>query len=233
MQLRYFIYIIWFLIISFLLNIFFYFISSDYRNFLKEIKSDNVWKIQVIYNTWKTIWNNKSNNQKEANSIIIDEKNINNVDKKSYIDTGDTEDKKVIYSQVVGEIKETKIEKDILNKFREFKLKKLELHPRLFDLTTEYPNKYIEYYSEYLTLYFFGNEPYEKLKDVFNVLTYELPFSINEVNNFWNKSFYINLNKDFNDNQIRIVFLYKNRTFWVKVSKKLYSIVKEKLERLK
>jgi len=215
MQLRSFIYIILFLVISFLLNIFFYFISWDYRHFLKEIKSDDTIKNNISYNTWKII------------------KNINNTNKKSYAKLNNDEDKKVIYNQVIGKIKETKIEKDILNKFKEFKLKKLELHPRLFDLTTEYPNEYIEYYSEYLTLYFFWNEPYDKLKDIFNVLTYELPFSINEVNNFWNKSFYINLNKDFNDNQIRIVFLYKNRTFWLKVSKKLYSIVKEKLERLK
>jgi len=230
MQLRSFIYIILFLVISFLLNIFFYFISWDYRHFLKEIKSDDTIKNNISYNTWKII---EKNNKELTNSVIFDEKNINNTNKKSYAKLNNDEDKKVIYNQVIGKIKETKIEKDILNKFKEFKLKKLELHPRLFDLTTEYPNEYIEYYSEYLTLYFFWNEPYDKLKDIFNVLTYELPFSINEVNNFWNKSFYINLNKDFNDNQIRIVFLYKNRTFWLKVSKKLYSIVKEKLERLK
>jgi hypothetical protein len=57
--------------------------------------------------------------------------------------------------------------------------------------------------------------------------------AINEVNNFGDKSFYINLNPEFQDNQIRIVLLYKNRTFGLKMSKDVYPMIRDKLSRLK
>jgi hypothetical protein len=63
-------------------------------------------------------------------------------------------------------------------------------------------------------------------------LTYELPFTLNEVNNIWEKSFYINLDWNFNDNNARIIFSYKNRLFWLKVWKKSYNKVKLILDNL-
>ncbi len=234
MQLRYFIYVVLFLVLSFILNISFYFFSSSYREFLKNIKEDKIEKTEQatkkleskseIITNWEKISyvnNEKKENNNEQKKLKQKDKNLN------------LDELKVEYKPIIEKIKETNIEKSFLNKFKEYRLKKLELHPRLFDLTTEYPDEYIEYYSEYLTIYFFWNKPYEDLKDIFQVLTYELPFSINEVNNFWNKSFYINLDNEFQDNQIRIVLSYKNRTFWLKMSKEVYPLIKEKLMRLK
>jgi len=51
-------------------------------------------------------------------------------------------------------------------------------------LTDEYPDNYFEYYSKDLTLYLFPTKNYNDIKGIFNVLSYDLPFSINEINNF-------------------------------------------------
>jgi len=242
MQLRYFIYAVLFLVLSFVFNIFFYFISSDYRNFLRSIKEDKIENnYQLKEETDLNLENNYNeftNDKKDISNINDDEhiENINNTEKNNKKENNknlDLSEIKVEYKSSIDKVKETNIEKEFLNKFKEYKLKKLELHPRLFDLTTEYPDDYIEYYSEYLTLYFFGEKPYDDIKDIFQVLTYELPFSINEVNNFWDKSFYINLDPEFQDWQVRIVLSYKNRTFWLKMTKEVYPLIKEKLNRLK
>ncbi len=228
MQVKYLLYIVLFLVSSFLLNILFYFVSPDYRNFLKDIKSDEKTQSNLVKVDFKKDIKNKNiidNTNNKKISIINDKNNIKNIKSFTWV--------KVEYNSNIWPIKETNIEREFLKRFKEYNLKKLELHPRLFGLTTEYPNEYIEYYSEYLTVYMFWNEQYSKLKDIFKVLTYELPFSINEVNNFWTKSFYINLNNNFQDNQIRIVLLYKNRTFWLKIAKDVYPLVKAKLSRLK
>jgi hypothetical protein len=68
--------------------------------------------------------------------------------------------------------------------FSSYDLKELEINTTLFDITTEYPDSYIEYYSKGLTLYFFPTRTYNEIYDIFKVLEYELPFKINPVNNF-------------------------------------------------
>jgi hypothetical protein len=233
MQFKNLVYIVLFLVISFILNIFFYFISSDYRDFLRNIKSDNTevsnLELENIEEVNKITKNKKTNTDNNNYSVISDATKIDTIKSK----TNNIEEIKVEYNSIIDKVKETKIEKDFLARFKEYKLKKLELHPRLFDLTTEYPDEYIEYYSEYLTVYFFGNKPYDDIKDIFKVLTYELPFTINEVDNFGDKSFYINLNPEFQDDQVRIVLLYKNRTFGLKMTKEVYSMIRDKLSRLK
>lgn len=236
-----FLYIVFFLIASFILNIFIYYISSDYRDFLRNIKGVeseiSTWTILVntdlkvdIKNVWTSENDDreKINNKKEDfQEYIMDSSSIDNT-----WNINNNDSSKVEYISVLEELKITKVEEDFLSKFREYSLKEVELHPRLFDLTSEYPNDYFEYYSEYLTVYFFGNKPYWEIKDIFDILTYELPFIVNEVNNFWEKSFYINLKEDFQDNVVRIVLLHKNRTIWIKVKQDFYSHIKEKLTSL-
>jgi hypothetical protein len=112
-------------------------------------------------------------------------------------------------------------------------LKELEINTSLFDITTEYPDNYIEYYSKWLTLYFFPTKTYNEIYDIFSVLEYELPFTLNPVNNFWDNSFYINLNEDINDNVIRLIISNKGIVFWLKIKKNEYNLVKEKLNILK
>jgi hypothetical protein len=59
-----------------------------------------------------------------------------------------------------------------------------------------------------------------------------LPFSINEVNNFWEKSFYINLKEDMKDNYVRIVISKNGVDFWLKIKNDEYNKVKEILLKL-
>ena len=123
--------------------------------------------------------------------------------------------------------------RDIINLFSIYKLAKLEMNSNLFDLTDEYPDNYFEYYSKDLTLYLFPTKDYNDLVDIFQILDDELPFSINEVNNFWDSSFYINLDEDIQDRFVRIVISNKWIVFWLKIKKTEYSLVKEKLNSLK
>jgi hypothetical protein len=53
------------------------------------------------------------------------------------------------------------------------------------------------------------------------------------LNNFWDNSFYINLNKDIEDRFIRLVISNKWVVFWLKIKKTEYNFVKEKLDLLK
>jgi len=122
---------------------------------------------------------------------------------------------------------------DILDLFTNYDLQELELNTNLFDITSEYPDNYLEYYSKDLTLYFFPTKNYKDVYDIFSVLEYELPFKINELNNYWDNSFFINLNQDINDSFIRIVISNKWVVFWLKIKKNEYNQIKEKLNTLR
>ncbi|MDP2396498.1 MAG: hypothetical protein Q8S84_07630 [bacterium] len=68
--------------------------------------------------------------------------------------------------------------------FSSYSINKLHVNSYLFDITDEYPDNYYEYYSKDLTLYLFPTKTYKEVFDIFSVLSTELPFKINEVNNF-------------------------------------------------
>ncbi len=240
------IYVISFILLWFVLNIFLYIFSDNYRYFLQSLKNDNIkvddkfdiklenldknYNIQEqddLFSWLAEDFNNEENNLKE-NNVKKDDKD-KKINQKTQNIKNFQQQKEVVFKPKQEEIKLTNIEKNILKQFKTYNLKEVKLHPRLFDLTSEYPDKYFEYYSKDLTLYFFGNKDYEDLRDIFEVLSYELPFSINEVNNFWVKSFYINLENWFWDGFVRIVLQYKNRTFWIKIKKDLYNKIKTKL----
>ena len=241
------IYIIFFVLIWFILNIFFYLLSDNYRYFLqslkydnKEYKIDDKFKIEIPdvvknekNNSKDNIFSWLSENFGETKKEVVKKTNIETKDKKAVIVNIDTKqavlEDKAEFVNYREKIKLTNIENNILEKLKKYKLKKVDLHPRLFDLTWEYPDEYFEYYSPDINLYFFWNKSYIDLRDIFEVLTYELPFKIKEVNNFWTKSFYINLDWLFEDDYIRIVIEKSNRTFWIKIKKELYNKIKNDL----
>lgn len=240
--------IIFLILVWFILNIFFFMFSDNYRYFLQSLKYDwsEVYKIDDRFNI-------KINNLSED---FIKEENIENDNLFSWLSNNFWEDKKVVKkiennekiikkenNEVIENIdnnkvefvnsrenlKLTQVENDILDELKKYNLKKVDLNTRLFDLTWEYPDEYFEYYSDEINLYFFWNKLYSDLKDIFEVLTYELPFSVNEVNNFWSNSFYINLNAWFEDEYIRIVLKKSNRIIWFKIKKVLYEKIKNEL----
>lgn len=213
-----------FLIISFFINVVFYYVSPEYKDFIKNFKEEKILKSEnedieektdpwtVLVEEDESMWLVKNDNK---NNEIFDK--INELTNKVQI-----KENVVLWKNY----------RDILSLFSSYNLQELEINTSLFDVTTEYPDNYIEYYSKELTLYFFPTKTYSQVYDIFKVLEYELPFNINPVNNFWDKSFYINLDNDINDNIIRIVISYKWISFWIKTKKNEYSLIKEKLNSL-
>ncbi len=109
--------------------------------------------------------------------------------------------------------------------FKWYKLKNQKEKNIIFNLSSEYPiDRYLEYYSPNLSLYFFINTSYEKVFEIFDVLSYEDSFKINKTDSFWNKSFYLNRFRD--DWFIRLVIEYKKHTFWIQVKKEYYDNTK-------
>jgi len=207
-------------IIIFGVNLIFYFLSEDYRFFLKKIKEndDVVYMEEKAYNDkLKTIDIDKH----QLVEVSKENEKIFNLDKDSW---------KI---ELKNEVTLWKNYQDIVDLFKIYKINKLEINANLFDLTDEYPDNYFEYYSKDLTLYLFPTKTYSEVYDIFSVLSDELPFTVNEINNFWDNSFYINLDKDIEDRFIRLVISNKWVVFWLKVKKTEYSLVKEILTKLK
>ena len=247
------IYIFLLVLIWFILNILLYLVSSNYRYFLQSLKYDDFssyevndeFKISIKDLEQDNIEGNKDkdsifaglssdfwDNQEEID-VVIEKDSLEKVeDIENTIKDEVKQDNKVEYIGYREEIKLTNIEELILEKLTKYELKQVDLHPRLFDLTWEYPHEYFEYYNNDINLYFFWNKLYSDLRDIFEVLTYELPFSINEVNNFWTQSFYINLNDWFDDGYVRVVLEKSNRIFWFKIKKELYNQIKDELAQI-
>ena len=208
-----------FLIFSFFINVVFYYTSYDYRLFLKEIKDR--------YDTHKIEENDilDDNHLVENNYIGLIKPNNQNQDIFNKIENNKVE--------IKNWISLWKNYLEILDLFSNNNFQELELNTNLFDITNEYPDNYLEYYSRDLTLYFFPTKSYKDIYNIFSVLEYELPFKINETNTFWDKSFFINLNQDLDDNFIRIVISNKWIVFWLKIKKNEYNTIKEKLNILR
>lgn len=124
------------------------------------------------------------------------------------------------------------VEKDVLDIFFEndYWLYKIIEKDDLLDIAWEYPDEYLQYGREWIDVYMLTTREYEEVSSIFSVLEYEMPFSVNSVNNFWTQSFFINLERA--DDKIRFIFEYKEKVFWIKVQKASYQGVKRILEQL-
>lgn len=217
------IHVLLFVVFIFLLNILFYFLSDDYKKFIKQVK------------TWEK---NTQTTSTFPDNIDISN-NVDEIIKEIQEDTQDSTD--ILPNQPNAE--ETFVSDEtkkilgknyqvILSGFSQYNFEEIELTTNLFDITNEYPDEYYEFYSKDLTLYFFDTKTYEEVKDIFDILSYDVSFDINEVNNFANSSFYINLNEDIQDNYIRIVMNYKWVVVGLKIKSEQYTQVKNILESL-
>jgi len=213
--------IVFFLLLIFILNIIFYYISWDYRVFLENLKyntiTNNIDTEIIDEFTWDNNYDTKNNLLDKVELIDID--NLETNKNHSVLIWTNT--------QIISETILWKNYVNILNKFdKKFNLDKIDVNTNLFELTDEYPDYYYEYYSNDLTLYFFTTKQYSEIYDIFNYIQNDLPFSINEVNNFWENSFYINLNTEINDSYIRLVITENWITFWLKIKDTQYDVVK-------
>jgi len=183
--------------------------------------SNNTWSMSDIdnsidSNTWRII-------TEIDNNINIDDelKDLDNEENKIK-----EEENKLNTQDNIIEL--SLVDKKFLSNFKKYWLVESDYFSSLFDITNEYPEKYIEYTWSKLDIIFFLDQDYQKIVDFFDVVSFDLPFSIKEVNNFWDKSFYINL--DNSDSYVRIVLLKNWRVFGIKVLKSEYNNIKEILK---
>lgn len=211
-----------FVVLLFLLNLMFYFISDDYKEFIKQAKTGE--KTTDQYSTF-------------PDDIQVSELLETNVTQPENINdsTDDFSFQPIAEETYVAEESKKVLGKNyqvILDGFSQFNFESIELTTNLFDITNEYPDDYYEFYSKDLTLYFFDTKTYSEVKDIFQVLSYDVSFTINEVNNFVDASFFINLNEDIQDNFVRIVANYKWVVVGLKVKREQYPQIKKILESL-
>lgn len=227
-------------------HIFLYFFIPSYWNYFKDIKynwdenseiTDNteVANNKKIKNNWFSsyTWSNYimpdinedlDDNLWVVESDIESNNKLNSAETEENIDSDDNN----IDSNTNNALQE------IIDLFTEYDLKEKEetQNSSLFWLTNEYPYEYDEYYSREMkmNLYYFKDKSYTDILNIFDVISYNLFFKIKKVNNFWEKSFYLNLDPDLDDNYIRFVFSYKNNNFGLKIKKDWYNDVKKILK---
>ena len=236
----------------FLVHLFLYYFIPSYALYFKNIKykdSDNKIETQELSNK-KNVEIKWVSSYTWSNYIIPD---INGNSDEKKLQTPETEDT-VVWEKLTNNneieltnediIKDTSnekeyfsndkawdlVEQEILDLFKDFNLEEKEKseNSSLFGLTNEYPYWYKEFYSKEkkMTLYIFEWKLYNDILNIFDVISYNLYFKVKKVNNFWEKSFFINLEPDLDDNYIRFVFSYKNKNFWLKIKKDWYNDVK-------
>ena len=201
------------LLVLFGLNLIMYWFNEDYRFFVKKLKYSGEWT-QI---TDQQLEVNYYNDLPEEIAIVDPEPEEVKID--------------------IPEKKELELweaEKRILSKFFSYDLERILVKQSLFDLTSEYPDDYFEYLGldGDMILYLFWSREYESIREIFEVISYDMPYTLNEVNNFWEASFFINVDEEFNDDFIRFIIKSTNGVFWLKIKKDLYNDTKEILKNI-
>ncbi|MDQ7009842.1 MAG: hypothetical protein Q9M94_06115 [Candidatus Gracilibacteria bacterium] len=211
----------------FILNIGLYYTSESYRGFLQNIKGEKILKEVNDKYTIKEEEIEKSL-EDELNEKIID----NKVEATIELNSKNSLIEKIEFVQNKGEknIELSNFSENLLDKFYvkfgNTYFTQLEEHSSLMGVTSEYPDKYFEYYNSELTLYFFPTKSYKEVREIFEIESYGTIFSINELDNFGEESFYINLGEGYKDDYIRFIYSKDNNVVGIKVSKNEYNSIK-------
>ena len=201
------------LLVLFGLNLIMYWFNEDYRFFVKKLKYSGEWTQitdeRIVTNSYDSLPVEISVVDLEPEEVEID------IPTKQELELWDAE-------------------KRILSKFFSYELERVLIKQSLFDLTSEYPDDYFEYLGldGDMILYLFPTREYENIREVFDVISYDMPFTLNELNNFWEASFFINVDEEFNDDFVRLVIKSTNGVFWLKIKKDLYNDTKEILKNI-
>ena len=225
--------LIWLLVVLMLLiigNIIAYSASEEYRFFLKKLKYPE----ELVY---------------EDTGLIDDSERLLGWDSSSWwsqravdVEPSSTEwmtfldalsGKQIIRKDEKALPDTTASEEYFLSLFSTFNPGKLETYSNVFGVTTEYPDPFHEWYSAGVSIYAFSTKSYDEVRNIFQAISFDASFELNEVDNFWERSLYINLDEAISDNHVRIVLEYENRAFWLKIRKDRYNEVKEILNALR
>lgn len=189
-------------------------IISEENNIDDNISEEaNTWVIVDVDSTGSII-----DIEKELNDIKLEEEEITNIEKEL---NWDNNSEKLELSM---------IDNEFLNKFQVYWISESPYLSSLMWLTTEYPEKYIEYSAKNIEVLFFFDNSFQSIYEFFDIISYDLPFELKRVDNFWDKSFYINL--DESDWYVRLIIEKNARVFWLKILKSEYNNVKNILNNL-
>lgn len=232
------IYVVFFLSIVLILNILAYFISDDYRFFLKKLKYNwNIPNSQIIsdnYNNDFKVW--ECNCELPKNNISQNTSNTwtKSVEKNTYLSwvfVWSTWPNSQTQSWIIQWLFPKEFD-EFKQKFPNAKLleKPYDDYYKVFDITDEYLWNYYTLTSTDLEIYYFTWNTFESVFDFFQAVSYDLPITVNRVDNFATKSFYIN--KKEKDDFIRLVIEYDRKIFWLKIKNAYYNEVKNILNQL-
>jgi len=245
-----------FISLFFILHILLYYFVPSYSNFFKSLKYDNLNLSDDKEQNWidssgvvDLVWVSSYTWSKfiipdinwftwVENDLNIEQKNLN-IETWTIVE-GSISTGVLVKSRIEKQNKETNetdltsakdVENELIELFISYWLKEKEITKvsTLFWITNEYPYKYKEYASSdnKITLYIFDEDrTYDDILNIFDVISYNMYFKIKKINNFWDSSFYINLDWEYDDNYTRFVFSYKNRIFWLKIKKDIYNEIK-------
>lgn len=245
------VYALFFISFVFIFNIMLFYYSNTYSLFLKNLK---YWSEKKDFNNlitddyllnnfnWKTnecnceLKNENSNNNDEGNlndlltnENILDENILNN--QVPNIQNEFIDQKKIKQEKLDSMRNDIKIQR-VLSLFLQYSLnlKNYDEYYKIFNLTDEYPKLYLTYLSKNIDIYFFEDNNFEEIYNLFWVLSSDLNLNLNKVDNFWKNAFFINLNTG--DNFVRMIIDNWEIIFWLKFEKSYYNEVKNILKKL-
>ncbi len=240
--------ILFFAFFAFIIHLFLYYFVSWYNNFFKNIKYENTQYVdkdsnleekkpnleaEKLSSTTQSVDKSQKIITWSSSKFLIPDINnsSNSIDLSKNDEIWNKSNVEINLSSVKTKSSNlSSNQKYVLNLFSKYALTqgKIDNKNIIFWLTDEYPYKYIEYNTndKRFSFYIFTEKKYDEILNVFDVISYNLYYKIKKVNNFWNLSFYMNLDEDYNDDYIRFIFSYKNDVFWLKLKKDLYNEIK-------
>ncbi len=214
------------IILAFILNIGLYFLNDDYKMFLKWLKQEPSESEDILTDDYNI-------NVQDEDDLLEKElkKSFSFLKKESFIEWK-IEEVAIPKKNNGKEVEMSENNLKILQSFSWYKLIELKAHQDLLDVNDQYPDDYFEYYSSDLTMVFFPTKDYDWVKEIFKLVSYWKKYTLNELNNFGESSFYINLPEALDDWFVRIVLTKNWSTFWLKIKKNQYNQIKKKLQSL-
>lgn len=118
---------------------------------------------------------------------------------------------------------------NVLEKFSNYNFSYLnhDSYFKLFGVSDEYAWEYDVYMIGWeIEIYFFSDTSYSELYDIFDYLSgiSNGGFTLNPVDNFWQKSFYLNTSN--NDDKVRLLLDDGRIIFWLMMKKSYYNDIK-------
>lgn len=243
------IYIFLVFVLVFFLNLLLYIYVDAYRDFIKVLKYGND---SISYENWVDdsynvnsieYWEGRSEAERgllldlwiEDNrkvTVNTESSNVSN-EESSAISSQDIWEREIPEREIVPssvntswELVLSEVGKQIIANFQDtwFEILEKEDKDDLLDIAREYPDDYIQYGNNSFDLYVLPTRNYAEVDDIFTVLEFEMPYTLNKTDSFGERSFFINLDRP--DEKVRFIFQYKWEVFWIKVRTPNYNAVK-------